>query len=248
MTKTKIVALSTALLSTLALGTANAESTPQRVYEGEGWQALYVELPSYKIKSIDTSIPFKFIWENEYSRDLLRPYVEDTAAQLEYITGADFIVSQEIDPRTSYTCGSQPKHTITMFAYYRPVGANRPGVSKAYPCYNTANDSAWGGMITMDNEYWEEENWFSADPVVNEAYIRNAVTHEIAHVLGLDHPNEEDANGVNIPLSCLNGGTGLQPVMCSPNGGYRNAVDGGEFTEWDIAGLQQLVANHDIPE
>lgn len=247
--KLGIAATMLATFSMLTATTPVSADTPERVYEGEGWKSLYASYPDlYKIKSIDISEPYVFNWYDEASRDMLRPYVEDAAAQLEYITGGDFIVSTEIDTRTSYTCENQPDHVITMFAYHRPVGANRPGISKAYPCYQISDESAWGGMVTMTSEYWLVPNWFSTDPEVNEYRRRNIVSHEIIHILGLDHPNIPDANGTLIPSNCVNDGVGLQPVACSPGLGYQNSEDGGEFTDWDIEGLQQLVANHDIPE
>lgn len=226
----------------LFASTANAVDP---VYEGVGWISLYSHYPDlYKIHSIDISEPYVFNWYNAETRTTLKPYVEDIAAQLEAITGGEFVVSNDIDTRTSYTCSNQPDHVITMFMYYRPTG--KSGISRAYPCYSTSDFSAWGGMVAMDNEYWTNPNWFSTNPEINEAKTRNAVTHEVGHIMGLDHPNAHNADGTHIPYDCLNGGTGLQPVMCSPNGGAQNYIDGGEFQEWDIAGLQQMVANHGL--
>ncbi|WP_063734512.1 hypothetical protein [Streptomyces sp. RTd22] len=36
---------------------------------------------------------------------------------------------------------------------HRPLNGQK-GMSQAKPCYNTTDNSAWGGSVLMDDEYW----------------------------------------------------------------------------------------------
>ncbi|HEX5567255.1 MAG TPA: hypothetical protein VFY14_10110, partial [Streptomyces sp.] len=138
-----------------------------------------------------------------------------------------------------------PRHRIVVHYTYRPMGIK--GMSQARPCYNTADRSAWGGHILMDSEYWTHRAWFSTNPTVNEAYRRDISTHELGHILGLDHANTDvNRDGRIANYECVKSKSGRKPIMCSPN--RKPAVaDGGKFTaEYDIPGLKQMLRNYHL--
>jgi hypothetical protein len=151
-------------------------------------------------------------------------------------------VTTTLDTSAATSCPS--KHRIVVHYTYRPLGTK--GMSQARPCYNTTDGSAWGGHLLMDSEYWTTSSWFSTNSTLNEAYRKNAVTHELGHILGLDHPNyDRDKDGVVESYECVKNTGGWTPVMCSPNGGVRTSTGAGRFvTEFDLPGLRQMLANY----
>ncbi|MEU1078192.1 hypothetical protein ABZ404_37010 [Streptomyces sp. NPDC005878] len=205
------------------------------LYNGPGWQ-------------IETSAGIHSLAPDEYTivfadttaRTKLTPYLTGPAAQVQAVTGVPVTVTTTID--TTPTTNCPPRHRIVVHYTYRPLGS--PGYSQALPCYNTADGSAWGGHVLIDTEYWTVPAWFSTNATVNEAMRRNAVTHELGHLVGLDHPNTDlDGDGTAEPYECVTDG-GIRPVMCSPNGGYTTASGGGKYTDADLNGLRQLAANY----
>lgn len=211
-------------------------ATTGPVYSGRGWKIL----TSQGIYSLNPD-PYEIVWADATARSKLKPYMAKPSAQVSSITGVQVTVTDTIDLTPPDAC--PPRHRIVVHYTYRPLGT--AGMSQALPCYQISDGSAWGGHVLMDSEYWTTANWFSTDPVKNDAYRANAVSHELGHVLGLDHPNTDvDADGTVEAYECVTTASGTRPLMCSPNGGYYNSVDAGRFTPpFDEPGLKQLAAN-----
>lgn len=229
-----------AVLLLLAVpGRAHA-ATP--VYSGTGWKiatkdGIHSLSPrAYVITFADTA-----------SRTRLTPYAQAAATQLTSVTGTTFTVTTTIE--TPPAVGSCPaEHHLILGVKYRPVGT--VGMSYAWNCYTNRPGSvddhaAWGGWTWIDSEYWSTSSWFSSNSTVNTAKVKNAVTHEIGHLVGLDHPNyDKDGDGKVESYECARTYYGYLPVMCSPNGGYTTSSGGGQFTSIDTPGLRQLVKNY----
>jgi hypothetical protein len=220
-----------------AVLTTTAATTLTPTYSGTGWKAE----TSYGIYSLSPE-PYTIVFADTTARTKLTPYLTGPAAQVTSQVGVTVTVSTLIDTTPATSCPS--KHHIVVHYTYRPLGT--AGMSQARPCYAIADGSAWGGHVLMDSEYWTVANWFSTDPALNEAYRKNATTHELGHILGLEHPNVDlDKDGVLERFECVKNSAGWTPVMCRPNGGYRTSTGAGKFvTEFDVAGLRQLLANY----
>lgn len=233
-------AVAAVLLLALTPGRAHA-ATP--VYSGTGWKIATKD----GIHSLSPK-PYVFTFTSTSSRTRLTPYAKAVAAQLTAVTGTSFTVSTTIE--TPPAVGSCPKeHHLILGVKYRPVGTK--GTSHAWPCFTNRPGqpdyrSVWGGWAWLDSEYWYS-SWFSTNSTVNTAKVRNAVTHEIGHLAGLDHPNyDRDHDGKVENYECYKDSSGNTPVMCSPNGGYLGSTSGGKFTTADVNGLKQLVKNYGL--
>lgn len=214
-----------------------AEPATGPVYSGRGWQIG----TRWQIFSLNPD-PYTIVWADTAARDKLKPYLTKPAAQATAVTGVQITVTDTIDTTPADVCPS--RHRIVVHYGYQPVG--QEGISQARPCYEIANGSAWGGNILIDSEYWTAPGWFSADATKNDAYRANSVSHELGHILGLDHANVDlDGDGAVEKQECVATATGTKPLLCSPvAGGYLNPIDAGKFTPpFDEPGLKQLAAN-----
>lgn len=232
-----------ALLLMLSSGQARA-ATP--VYSGTGWR-IWTDAG---IHSLDTQGPYYFTFADTASRTRLTPYATAVATQLTQVTGLTFVVTTTIEsPPAVGSCPAE--HHLILGVKYRPVGSM--GMSHTWECYTDRpgqpdDRSVWGGWTWIDSEYWSSSSWFSSNSTVNTAQVKNAVTHEIGHLVGLAHPNTDlNGNGIVEDYECVKTVSGYLPVMCAPGlGGYTTATSGGRFTSRDTPGLQQLVANYGL--
>ncbi|WP_405964828.1 hypothetical protein OG713_34835 [Streptomyces sp. NBC_00723] len=236
MLRARYLAVLTLAAALLFVSAPPASAATGPVYSGTGWKAetgqgIYSLAPdAYTVAFADAT-----------ARTRLKAYFAKPAAQVTAVTGVPVTVTDTIDATPIEACPA--RHRIVVRYEDRPTGV--AGTSQALPCYDTGDGSAWGGHVRMDSEYWAKAAWFSTDAAKNDAYRANAVTHELGHVLGLDHPNVDlDGDGTVEPYECVATATGTRPLQCAPNGGYYNATDAGRFTPpFDEAGLKQLAAN-----
>jgi hypothetical protein len=234
-----LIAPLTILAAVLTATTTAAATTLTPTYSGTGWKAetwagIYSLSPE----------PYTIVFADTTARSKLTPYLTKPANQVTTTVGVPITVTTTIDTTPATAC--PPKHRIVIHYQYRPLGT--PGYSQARPCYNTVDGSAWGGHVLMDSEYWTTASWFSTNASLNEVYRKNAVTHELGHILGLDHANTDlDKDGLVESFECVKNSSGWTPVMCAPNGGNRSSTYAGSFvTAFDIAGLKQLLSNYTL--
>lgn len=236
-----LLAIITAILATAALLLASATdtraATTTPVYQGTGWKAF----TSAGIYSLSPA-PYTIEFADTTARTQLARYFTGPATQVTTAVGVPITVTTTIDTTPVASCPAS--HVIVVHYGYRPI--NTVGMSQGRPCYATADGSAGGGHILMDSEYWTTSSWFSTNPITNEARRKDAVTHELGHILGLDHPNTDlNKDGIVSDGECVTTQYGLRPIMCSPNRGNPPFALGGKFTtEFDLPGLRQMLANY----
>jgi hypothetical protein len=225
------------------------------VYSGTGWKietynGIHSLSPDpYVIQLVKPTTGDKLTAaQNKTAEAQLRAQLTKTAALLTSITGTTFTLSSTYHPAET-SCTTAERHVIVVGLRYRPAPGAKPGTSQTWPCYASANNSAWGSWIWMDSEYWNPAVW-----TIDPWRLANVESHEMGHAVGLDHPNVDgsDANSTADPYECVTNSSKDTPLMCSPNGGYGAGSGGivtraeqhaGEYTPWDIAGLKALKAN-----
>ncbi|MET8585787.1 hypothetical protein ABZX39_33690 [Streptomyces collinus] len=235
---TAVTAAIIAVITLLLAGTTSAHAaTTSPVYKGTGWKAETAD----GIYSLSPD-PYTVVFADSTARSKLAKYFIAPAAQVTSSVGVPITVTTTLDTSPATSCPS--RHRIVVHYAYRPMGTK--GMSQAHPCYALADGSAWGGHLFMDSEYWTSSTWFSTNATTNEARRKDAVTHELGHILGLAHPNyDKDKDGVVENGECVRNSAGLRPLMCSPNRSNPPVAEGGKFTrEFDIPGLRQMLANY----
>ena len=235
-----LTAIAAAVLTVVALllaGATDAHATTSPVYKGTGWQAW----TSNSIYSLAPD-PYVVVFADSTARTKLSKYFTGPAAQVTTAVGVPITVSTTLDTTPVTSCPT--RHRIIVHYSYRPTGTT--GMSTTSACHALADGSAWGGHIRMDSEYWTSSTWFSSNLTTNEARRKDAVTHELGHILGLAHPNTDlDKDGVIENGECVRNAAGLRPLMCSPNRGNPPSTAGGKFTsEFDLPGLRQMLQNY----
>lgn len=212
-----------------------ASATVAPTYSGTGWKAL----TSRGIYSIHPD-PYTIVFATTTARTKLTPYLTGPARQITAITGIPVTVTTTIDTTPTTACPA--RHRIVVRYEYRPTGT--AGMSTALPCASTVDQSAWGGHLRINSEYWAP-GWYSSDPVKQDIMRKNVISHELGHIFGLAHPNyDRDRDGRVENYECVKNSAGWTPTLCSPNGGYRTASGAGKFvTEFDAVGLRQMARN-----
>lgn len=236
-----LTAITAALIAAAALVLAGAThtraATTQPVYQGTGWKA-FTEDGIYSL----SPDPYTIEFADTTARTQLTRYLTGPATQVTTTVGVPITVTTTIDTTPIASCPAH--HVIVVHYSYRPASSS--GMSQTLPCYTSTDGSAAGGHILMDSEYWTTSSWFSSSPVTNDARRKDAVTHELGHVLGLAHPNADiNRDGTVSDGECVTTAYGLRPLMCSPNRGNPPFALGGKFsTEFDLPGLRQMLANY----
>lgn len=239
--KTAIVrAARAAVLAAVAVTTAftaTAEAaTPGQVVAGPGWNLISPEQTTSLAPGTYT-IQF----DSTAARTRLTPYLKLAAANTTKLTpGVKFVVSTTIQKRV--TTGCQKAGTLVASLEYRPIV--KKGYSWAGNCYRLTDHSLFSGALRFDTEWWYP-HWFSTTASTNTYRIRNSVTHEFGHAIGLGHPNKDlNHDGKVADYECPLNTDKSRPLMCSPNGGRVTSTGAGNYTPLDTPGLKALVANY----
>ncbi|MCC3769860.1 ricin-type beta-trefoil lectin domain protein [Streptomyces sp. UNOC14_S4] len=218
---------------------AAVAAAPQATPQGEGWK-----LADGVTKSLATGYTIKFY--DQKSVDWLGRYVKASADDLRRITNLPISVNT----------------SPVGWNYVRPQGEIVIGVAKR-PCVPPADNGQTGwkvvrdgsgtpnlscgfiswsgdGTVTSGHAYIDSE-FFTADgkPAASwggETFMRNHISHELGHTMGLTHADRSATRG-----DCAVGkDSGEKPVMCTANHGYQDARAGTYVQQLDVQGLRYL--------
>ncbi|MFI2073904.1 ricin-type beta-trefoil lectin domain protein [Streptomyces triculaminicus] len=96
-------------------------------------------------------------------------------------------------------------------------------------------DTVTSGHAYIDSEFFTADG----EPLPSwggETYMRNHVSHEIGHTIGLTHADRSAKQG-----DCAKGSdSGEKPVMCSITSGYQDKRAGSYVQQFDVQGLRLL--------
>ena len=229
------IAIAVALATTAVIGlptTADAVTGTQ-IYAGTGWKAN----TNRSIHSIDPNRQYTITFSSTTTKNLTSKYLTRAIPQLQ-AAGVKINIGG-VETVAEGTC--PPRGHIWIQRKYRPLNG-KPGYSRALPCHDTTNNSAWGGVVQMDSEYYDGR-W-----KMSTAGMWNAHVHEVLHVMGLNHPNyDKDRDGRVEDYECVATSYGNRPIMCSPSGGYKTSTSMGKLVGFDVNGIKQLLANYTLP-
>ncbi|MER6996359.1 ricin-type beta-trefoil lectin domain protein [Streptomyces sp. NPDC000410] len=213
---------------------AAAASAPP---SGEGWKS------GGATKLLPTGYTVKFY--DQKSVDWLARYVKASAADLQRVTNLPVTVD------------TRP----VGWDYRRPKGEVVIGLLK-HPCVPTTDGTPWkivrdgsgsknlscafyassvADTVTSGHGYIDSA-FFTADgkpsPSWGETFLRNHISHEVGHTMGLAHADRSATRG-----DCVKGSdSGQKPVMCT-NGmtsGYQDKRAGSYVQQFDMQGLRHL--------
>ncbi|WP_431771584.1 ricin-type beta-trefoil lectin domain protein [Streptomyces cucumeris] len=204
---------------------------------GEGWK---LGGPG---KALATGYTIKFY--DQKSADWLSRYAKATAADLQRVTHLPITVDT----------------TPVGWEYERPRGEIVMGVLKR-PCVPPADGGSHGWKVVHDGSgtknlscgfyassvadtvtsghTYIDSSFFTADgkplPSWGETFMRNHISHELGHTMGMTHANRSSARG-----DCVKGtDSGQKPVMCTPADAYQDKRAGTYVQQFDVQGLRHL--------
>ncbi|GHF72851.1 hypothetical protein GCM10010218_62560 [Streptomyces mashuensis] len=209
--------------------------------QGEGWKAA-----NGVTKSLSTGYTVKFY--DQKSVDWLSRYVKASAADLQRITGLPVTVNTN-PVGWDYV---RPKGEIVIGVLKRPCVPPADGGQTGWKVVRdgsgTANlscgfiSSSIPATVTSGHAYIDTE-FFTADgkpsPSWGETFLRNHISHELGHTMGLTHADRSATRG-----DCAVGkDSGEKPVMCTATThGYQDARAGTYVQQFDVQGLRYLAA------
>ncbi|MFC9821872.1 ricin-type beta-trefoil lectin domain protein [Streptomyces erythrochromogenes] len=223
---------------------AAAPTTPAAAAppQGEGWKL------SGATKWLTTGYTIKFY--DQKSADWLGPYVQASAADLRRITNLPVTV----DTKPVGWDYVRPKGEVIVGVLHRPcvppagegsMGSTgwkivRDGTGTAnLSCGFTSSSVA--ETVTSGHAYIDDSFFTAAGKptaAMGETYMRNHVSHELGHTLGLAHANRSLTKS-----DCVKGtDSGQFPVMCSPTYAYQDKRAGTYVQQYDVQGLRRLAA------
>lgn len=222
-----------AMLATASIGLSNTAfaAGPPKGSTGVGWALKYNTKGAWNLKH-NFTYTVKFV--NTDSRTKSTPYLKNTVAYLNAMpemkkAKTKFVLSSTVVGTTHYNtknwCGNG-YGTIVFVLKYRPFQGKK-NYSMAHPCYHLANNSAFGGYVEMNSEYWLTKNKTTAWTYA----VRNIHAHELGHMLGLGHPDAR--------YFSKNEAT---PIMHVPTGGYKSS-NAGKYPAADTRGIRRLISN-----
>ncbi|MFE6907684.1 ricin-type beta-trefoil lectin domain protein [Streptomyces erythrochromogenes] len=221
-----------------AAAAAPAPAPPQ----GEGWKL------SGATKWLATGYTIKFY--DRKSADWLGPYVQASAADLRRITNLPVTVDTE-PVGWDYV---RPKGEVIVGVLHRPCvppagegsmgstgwkivrdGSGTANLSCGFTSSSVA-ETVTSGHAYIDDSFFTPAGKPTA--AMGETYMRNHVSHELGHTLGLAH-----ANRILNKSDCVKGtDSGQFPVMCSPTYAYQDKRAGTYVQQYDVQGLRRLAA------
>lgn len=197
------------------------------VMVGTGWRIT----TQFRTYCLSPSQQYTITFPTQALKDRYVPYLTTAVSQL--VTAGVHLEIGGIETPDYNTV--PPRGHIQYGEAYRPVGT--AGYSQGLPCWNTGDNSVWGGYVLIDTEYWDG-TW-----TITTVKLKNTLVHELCHTLGLDHCNSDMNNdGVVASYEAVKDTAGVTPLMTSPNGGYQDSR-AGQLTPYDLDGIKQLLAN-----
>ncbi|MFB9515254.1 RICIN domain-containing protein [Streptomyces purpureus] len=211
--------------------------------EGVGWKL------SGATQWLPTGYTIKFY--DQKSVDWLSRYVKASAADLQRITNLPVTV----DTRPVGWEYVRPKGEVIIGLLHRPCvpppdsgTMGNTGWKVVRDGSGTANlscgftSSSVPATVTSGHAYIDD-SFFTADgkptAAMGEPYMRNHISHEIGHTLGLTHANRSLTRG-----DCVKGtDSGQFPVMCTPTTAYMDKRAGNYVQQFDLQGLRYLAKN-----
>ncbi|MEV4195185.1 ricin-type beta-trefoil lectin domain protein [Streptomyces toxytricini] len=220
-----------------ARAAAPAAAPPQ----GEGWKL------SGATKWLAAGYTIKFY--DQKSADWLGPYVKATAADLQRITN----LPVKVDTKPVGWEYSRPKGEVILGVLHRPClppdgdimgntgwkvvrdGSGMANLSCGFTS-SSVPETVTSGHAYIDSEFFTPQGKPTA--AMGETYMRNHISHEIGHTLGLTHANRSMERS-----DCVKGtDSGQFPVMCSPAYAYQDKRAGTYVQQFDVQGFRRLAA------
>ncbi|AZM51968.1 hypothetical protein DMA15_04645 [Streptomyces sp. WAC 01529] len=216
-------------------------ATPRRVAaaapHGEGWQS------GGAAKLLGTGYTIKFY--DERAADWLGPYVKRSAAELRRVTNLPITV----DTRPVGWDYVRPRGEVVVGLLRRPCVPPADGGSAGWKVVRDGSGSknlscgfyasSLPATVTSGHAYIDDEFFTAAGrpaPAMGETYLRNHISHELGHTMGLAHANRSAARG-----DCVKGtDSGQLPVMCTPANAYQDKRAGAYVQQYDVQGLRHL--------
>lgn len=245
------VALTAALLAGSALTATTAHADGAAVpaglaISGTGWntEANTFDSATYHEDSLRHNQTYTLTMTDAASYKRLKPYVLIAARSLNALpsiqaAGIHFAVPSYTQALAEpagaqYPAACPTPYTISLTLKKSP----QSGMSWTDKCVSDYRFSA-GADIWMDPDYWTYPTWFGSSATVNTVDDTNAVSHEIGHAIGMDHPAAFTLPaGRAMPLMHASNGPGTLPTN-----GYRSVTNAGKFTGYDVTGINKMVAN-----
>ncbi|MEU7580839.1 RICIN domain-containing protein [Streptomyces sp. NPDC041068] len=216
---------------------ASARRAAAAAPHGEGW------VSGGASKYLATGYTIKFY--DKKAADWLAPYVKASAADLRRVTALP--VTVDTDPVGWDHV--RPKGEIVIGLLHRPCVPPADGGSQGWKVVRDGSgsknlscgfySSSVASTVTSGHAYIDDE-FFTADgkpaPSMGATYLRNHISHELGHTMGLAHANRSAARG-----DCVKGtDSGQFPVMCTPTNAYQDKRAGTYVQQYDVQGLRHL--------
>ncbi|MFK4070678.1 ricin-type beta-trefoil lectin domain protein [Streptomyces sp. NPDC029674] len=204
---------------------------------GTGWKSGGAS------KYLATGYTIKFY--DKRAADWLGPYVKKSAADLQRVT----TLPMSVDTRPVGWDYVRPRGEIVVGLLRRPCIPPADGGSAGWKVVRDGSGSknlscgfyasSLADTVTSGHAYIDDE-FFTADgkpaPTMGATYLRNHISHELGHTMGLAHANRSAARG-----DCVKGSdSGQFPVMCTPTNAYQDKRAGTYVQQYDMQGLRHL--------
>ncbi|WP_431043199.1 ricin-type beta-trefoil lectin domain protein [Streptomyces sp. P1-3] len=221
-----------------------ASSTPRTAAaaaaspHGEGWK---LAAP----KGLPTGYTVKFY--DQKSVDWLGRYVKASVTDLRRVTNLPFT----IDTKPVGWDYVRPKGEVVIGLLKRPcvpgtdgkpwqVVHDGSGVKNLSCGFHSRSvpDTVTSGHAYIDSSFFTADG--KPSPSWGETFLRNHISHEVAHTLGMEHADRSATRG-----DCVKGSdSGQKPVMCTnTQHGYQDKRAGTYVQQFDVQGLRYFAAH-----